>query len=248
MGNPRHRQNLSLRHVAPPLPVKPVMSPVDAPFTKTLAGRCSRQRHPSVARGEGAVRRAPIPPIHQHLPPRREPPSPDTAPGGGIRHGLCSAESRAKRYAQIWRTPKEETMALISRVYDILDDEVKRPRERKLLSAQEDLIIACNVYQPGARNEFHYHKGTSQSFLVMKGTLTLRTMSEEGGEVEEYQLEEGQCALIPGGQYYQLHNETDDVCLLYQVKKPGDQIVILGKGQLTNKDYFTEKRQQEHVL
>ena len=139
-------------------------------------------------------------------------------------------------------------MALISRPFDALEDEVKRPRERKLLSAQEDLIIACNVYQPGARNEFHYHKGTSQSFLVMQGTLTLRTMNEEGGEVEENHLEAGQCALIPGGQFYQLHNETDGVCLLYQVKKPGDQIVVAGRGQLTNKDYFTKERQQDHVL
>ena len=139
-------------------------------------------------------------------------------------------------------------MALISRVFDALEGEPGRPRERKLLCAQEDLIIACNVYQPGARNEFHYHKGTSQSFLVMKGTLTLRTMNEEGGEVEENQLEAGQCALIPGGQYYQLHNETDAVCLLYQVKKPGDQIVVAGRGQLTNKDYFTKERQQDHVL
>ena len=139
-------------------------------------------------------------------------------------------------------------MAQIKRVLDVLEEKATRPRERKLLSAQEDLIIACNVYAPGAQNEFHYHKGTSQSFLVMKGTLTLRTMEEEGGEVSEHHLDEGECALIPGGQYYQLHNESDGTCLLYQVKKPGDQIVVAGKGQITNKDYFTEKRQQEHVL
>ncbi len=139
-------------------------------------------------------------------------------------------------------------MAQISRVFDALEGEPGRPRERKLLSAQEDLIIACNVYQPGARNEFHYHKGTSQSFLVMKGNLTLRTKDEEDGEATEYKLAEGDCALIPGNQYYQLHNETDGVCLLYQVKKPGDQIVVAGKGQISNNDYFTKKREQEHAL
>jgi len=140
-------------------------------------------------------------------------------------------------------------MAQISRVFDALEDgSPDRPRQRKLLSAQEDLIIACNVYQPGARNEFHYHKGTSQSFLVMKGTLTLRTKSDENAEPEEHHLSEGECALIPGNQYYQLHNETDGVCLLYQVKKPGDQIVIAGKGQMSNKDYFTDSRQQETAL
>ena len=139
-------------------------------------------------------------------------------------------------------------MALISRPSDALDDEDNRPRQRKLLAAQEDLIIACNVYAPGARNEFHYHKGTSQSFLVMKGTLTLRTKDDEDGEATEYQLEEGQCALIPGNQFYQLHNETEGTCLLYQVKKPGDQIVVAGRGQLNNKDYFTKRRQEENVL
>ncbi len=140
-------------------------------------------------------------------------------------------------------------MALISRVFDALKDDGRgRPRQRKLLAAQEDLIIACNIYQPGARNEFHYHKGTSQSFLVMKGTLTLRTKKSEDAEPEEHHLEEGTCALIPGNQYYQLHNETDGVCLLYQVKKPGDQIVVAGKGQMSNREYFTEARQQETAL
>lgn len=140
-------------------------------------------------------------------------------------------------------------MAQISRVFDALEGgKADRPRERKLLSAQEDLLIACNIYQPGARNEFHYHKGTSQSFLVMKGTLTLRTKSSEDAEPEVHHLSEGECALIPGNQYYQLHNETDGVCLLYQVKKPGDQIVVAGRGQMSNRDYFTNERQKQTAL
>lgn len=140
-------------------------------------------------------------------------------------------------------------MAQVSNVFESVDlENPDRPRRRKLLSAQEDLIIACNIYRPGARNEFHYHKGTSQSFLVLKGTLTLRTKDSEDGEATEYKLPEGSCALIPGNQYYQLHNETDETCLLYQVKKPGDQIVIAGKGQMSNKEYFTEARQRQHAL
>ena len=140
-------------------------------------------------------------------------------------------------------------MAQITNVFESVDLATPdRPRQRKLLSAQEDLIIACNIYQPGARNEFHYHKGTSQSFLVMKGTLTLRTKETEDGEATEYKLPEGSCALIPGNQYYQLHNETDGPCLLYQVKKPGDQIVIAGKGQMSNREYFTAAREQERAL
>ncbi|MGY9004763.1 MAG: cupin domain-containing protein [Alphaproteobacteria bacterium] len=140
-------------------------------------------------------------------------------------------------------------MAQINNLFDKVDIEnPPKPRQRTLIAAQEDLIIACNVYKPGARNEFHYHVGTSQSFLVMKGILTLRTKDSEDGEATEIHLNEGECALIPGNQYYQLHNETDGNCMLYQVKKPGDQIVIAGKGQLNNKDYFTEGRQKETTL
>jgi mannose-6-phosphate isomerase-like protein (cupin superfamily) len=140
-------------------------------------------------------------------------------------------------------------MAQVTRIWEAVDiNKPDRPRQRKLLSAQEDLLIALNLYEPGARNEFHYHKGTSQSFLCMKGTLTLRTKDSEDGEVTEHKLNAGDCALIPGNQYYQLHNETDDTVLLYQVKKPGDQIVIAGKGQMSNRDYFTRQRQQQHAL
>ena len=76
----------------------------------------------------------------------------------------------------------------------------------------------------------------------------LVAQDSEDGEATERHLNEGECALIPGNQYYQLHNETDGNCMLYQVKKPGDQIVIAGKGQLNNKDYFTEGRQKETTL
>jgi mannose-6-phosphate isomerase-like protein (cupin superfamily) len=140
-------------------------------------------------------------------------------------------------------------MAQVSDIFDAVDlENPDRPRQRTLVSAQEDLIIALNVYTPGARNEFHYHKGTSQSFLCVKGELTVRTMDEENGPVTKHTLTEGKCVLVPGGQYYQLHNESDQPALLYQVKKPGDQIVIMGKGQVSNKDYFTEKRQRQHAL
>jgi len=56
------------------------------------------------------------------------------------------------------------------------------------------------------------------------------------------------CVLVPGGQYYQLHNESDEPALLYQVKKPGDEIVIAGKGLLNNRDYFTKDRQKQVTL
>lgn len=140
-------------------------------------------------------------------------------------------------------------MAHISRIWDAVDiNNPDRPRQRKLLSKEQDLLIALNVYTPGARNEFHYHKGTSQSFLCVKGKLTVRTKDSEDGPEEVHYLTEGDCVLIPGNQYYQLNNESDQPALLYQVKKPGDQIVVAGKGQISNKDYFTKDRQAQTAL
>jgi mannose-6-phosphate isomerase-like protein (cupin superfamily) len=141
-------------------------------------------------------------------------------------------------------------MAHVSKIYDAIDlkEGPERPRQRKLLSKEEDLLIALNHYAPGARNEFHYHKGTSQSFLCVKGKLTVRTKDTEDAEPEIHHLTEGMCVLVPGGQYYQLHNESDQPALLYQVKKPGDQIVVAGRGQLSNRDYFTRDRQEQTAL
>ncbi len=140
-------------------------------------------------------------------------------------------------------------MAHVTRIFDKIDiDHPEKPRERKLLFKESDLMIALNHYAPGARNEFHYHKGSSQSFLCVKGKLTVRTKDSEDAEPATHYLTEGMCVLIPGNQFYQLHNESELPALLYQVKRPGDQIVVAGKGQLTNSDYFTEDRQAQVAL
>ena len=140
-------------------------------------------------------------------------------------------------------------MAEVTKIYDKIDlNNPDKPRARQLLSKTDDLMIALNHYAPGARNEFHYHKGSSQSFLCVKGELTVRTKDNEDAEPVTYHLTEGMCVLIPGNQYYQLHNESNEPALLYQVKKPGDQIVVAGRGQLNNRDYFTKERQAEVAL
>ncbi len=140
-------------------------------------------------------------------------------------------------------------MATVTKIFDAVDlQKPDRPRQRTLLSKADDLLIALNLYSPGARNEFHYHKGSSQSFLCVKGKLTVRTKDSEDAEPTVHHLTEGMCVLVPGNQYYQLHNESDQPALLYQVKKPGDQIVVAGKGQISNRDYFTKERQTETAL
>jgi len=135
---------------------------------------------------------------------------------------------------------------MAAEIFNILDKvdmaNPPSPRERISLARQGDLQMALNLYVPGAKNEFHYHKGTSQSFLCFKGKLTLRTKETETAEPVTHYLTEGMCAMIPADQYYQLHNESDAPVLLYQVKPPGDQIVVAGKGVMNNKDYFTKQR------
>lgn len=140
-------------------------------------------------------------------------------------------------------------MAHVTKIWDAVDlNNPDRPRERKLLFKEADLMIALNAYAPGARNEFHYHKGSSQSFLCVKGKLTVRTKDSEDAEPTTHYLTEGMCVLIPGNQYYQLHNESDQPTLLYQVKRPGDEIVVAGRGALKNRDYFTRERQTQTAL
>ncbi|MFQ5681925.1 MAG: cupin domain-containing protein [Candidatus Binatia bacterium] len=124
--------------------------------------------------------------------------------------------------------------------------EFSRHRRRVLLAKEPDLMIALNCYQPGAQNELHYHEGTSQSFLVLKGACTVRTMKD--GVLSEHTCSQGDSILIPGGEYYQMHNETDEPVVLYQVKKPADRIVVYGKEKMSNKDYFTKEREEKKVL
>ncbi|HEY4133768.1 MAG TPA: cupin domain-containing protein [Alphaproteobacteria bacterium] len=138
--------------------------------------------------------------------------------------------------------------AHVTKIMDMVDmDHPSGPRARIALSKEDDLQIALNLYTPGSKNEFHYHKGTSQSFLCLKGKLTLRTKENESAEPVTHYLTEGMCVLMPADQYYQLDNESDAPVLLYQVKAPGDQIVIEGKGEMNNKDYFTQQRRKHAV-
>ena len=113
---------------------------------------------------------------------------------------------------------------------------------RLLLSQENDLLIAINLCPPGSQNEFHFHKGSSQSFLCLEGEMTVRTKEHEGSDIVTHHLTPGMCVLVPGDQYYQLHNESDKPTTLYQVKRPGDQIVIEGKGPINNRDYFDKLR------
>ena len=55
-----------------------------------------------------------------------------------------------------------------------------KPRNMVRLAEQEgDIRLALNCYSPGDKNEMHYHVGTGQSFLVLKGPVTLRSRHKD---------------------------------------------------------------------
>ena len=126
-----------------------------------------------------------------------------------------------------------------------------RARKRVLLAEEpKDLLIAINCYAPGSRNEMHFHVGTGQSFLVLKGTAEVKhrhkDLPPEKNVVST--LHEGDCVLIPANVYYQLHNPGPDQLVLYQAKQPGELVSVEGKGILNPGDYYTTKREAEADL
>jgi mannose-6-phosphate isomerase-like protein (cupin superfamily) len=134
-------------------------------------------------------------------------------------------------------------------------DKVKfdKPRQMILLAEQpDDIRVALNCYQPGANNELHYHVGTGQTFLVLKGPCIVRYKAKEEGEAatpHEATLKEGDSILIPPDVYYQMYNPGPDNVVLYQAKQPGEgEIVVQGKGKLDSSEYFTSDRETQRAL
>lgn len=125
--------------------------------------------------------------------------------------------------------------------------EYTRARKRIPLAEEpNDIMIAINCYAPGARNEMHYHVGTGQTFLVVKGRAEVthrhKDLPKEQDVVSE--LKEGDSILIPANVYYQLHNPGPDQLMLYQVKQPGELVHVEGKGVLRPGDYYSKGRQE----
>jgi quercetin dioxygenase-like cupin family protein len=126
-----------------------------------------------------------------------------------------------------------------------------RPRNRIVLAEEEgDIRQALNCYSPGDMNEMHYHVGSGQSFLVLKGPVTMRHRHKDQPKEEnqEVTLNEGDCILIPADVYYQMLCSSDDTAVLYQVKQADDsEIAVEGKGVQKSSEYFTAKRQSVQV-
>ena len=57
----------------------------------------------------------------------------------------------------------------------------------------------------GKKCSLHYHKLKTESFYLHKGRLLMRIMeSPEGTEIDEFELEAGQCMDIPTGLVHQM--------------------------------------------
>lgn len=129
--------------------------------------------------------------------------------------------------------------------------EFTRARKRIPLAEEpNDILIAINCYAPGGRNEMHYHVGTGQTFLVLKGTAEVKHRHKDLPPEQNVvsTLKEGDCILIPANVYYQLHNPGPDQLVLYQVKQPGELVSVEGKGVLNPKDYYTKAREDRQDL
>ncbi len=131
-------------------------------------------------------------------------------------------------------------MAVVKNVWNALDAHRQSPDARPFLRVgqEADLMLALNYYEPGYKGPFHHHWGTSQSYLVLRGELTLRTRPDAIETAEEHRLGEGDCALIATGEYYQLANESDAPMVLDQAKQPTDQLQLLGQEPVNAKEYF----------
>ena len=129
--------------------------------------------------------------------------------------------------------------------------EFTRARKRIPLAEEpNDILIAINCYAPGGRNEMHYHVGTGQTFLVLKGTAEVKHRHKDLPPEQNVvsTLHEGDCVLIPANVYYQLHNPGPDQLVLYQVKQPGELVSVEGKGILRPGDYYTKAREEKEDL
>ena len=60
-------------------------------------------------------------------------------------------------------------------------------------------------FEQNGRAEAHVHENAEQLFIVLKGTMMMKT------EKEEVQLVEGQAALIPPGEVHENYNLSDGV-------------------------------------
>lgn len=83
-----------------------------------------------------------------------------------------------------------------------------RQRSRTILMNGPDFHTWINVYKPTEMDEMHCHNA-DQTFYCVTGECTLH-YPDTADEV----LRPGMIALMPGGQFYQLHNTGEEDLIL----------------------------------
>ena len=121
-------------------------------------------------------------------------------------------------------------------------NDVTEPRRHTRVATGTRLQIVLNCYQPGELDEFHYHKGSTRTYLVLEGEMTVRIRSKEG-KTTDHVLRKGGCVLIPPTEYYQLHNHGDAPALIYQVSQRvgRNELMVWEKGEFLPQEYFTDE-------
>ena len=110
-------------------------------------------------------------------------------------------------------------MAEIRKVSETVDlKDSAQPQRYVPMLVGEDVKIALNQFHPGDQIKFHYHKGSTQTYLVPEGALTLRT--RDGEAITENVLGKGECALVPPEEYYMLEIAGPEPCCSIRSRKP----------------------------
>ena len=122
------------------------------------------------------------------------------------------------------------------KIVDLKEMAATKGRHRKVLMNGPHFHTWINVYEPGQEDEMHCHNG-DQTFYLVQGECTMRF--PDGTEAV---MQPGQVALMPGGQFYQLANKTQELVVLlgtrgtsqekslkidYETRKP----IIYGEGK-----------------
>ena len=94
------------------------------------------------------------------------------------------------------------------KVVDLPDLANQGGRQRKMLMNGPRFHTWINVYLPGEMDELHCHNA-DQTFYLVEGECTLH-FPDGGSQV----MKPGEIALMPGGQFYQLHNTGEGKMIL----------------------------------
>ena len=134
----------------------------------------------------------------------------------------------------------------VTNVWKLVDENKDNPRVRPymVVSQEEDLLLVVNSHEPGYKIKFHHHchqdAGTSQSYLVLKGQLTVRTRMDVHAPVQNRTLHAGDVVAIKPGEYYELENEGVEPVILYQAKRPAPLVQFLGRDPVDVKTHFAD--------